>query len=154
MPDVDPIGEILHLAHHAAGDPTLWDEVMVRLRAHLNAPLIAFIDHNFITHQGEISHAAGIDERFRALYRARSLLRAPETQIKPDRDSRHKTVCPRCACNRTRPQFGLPGFQFLRGQILSPCVSRRKKVAPWSARKRTTNRCQPQLFAHTAPFGR
>ncbi len=72
MPDVDPtIGEILHLAHHAAGDPNLWDEVMVRLRAHLNAPLIAFIDHNFITHQGEISHAAGIDERFRALYRAR-----------------------------------------------------------------------------------
>lgn len=72
MSDIEPtIGDILHLAHHAAGDPNLWDEVMVRLRAHLNAPLIAFIDHNFITHQGEIAHAAGIDDRFRALYRAR-----------------------------------------------------------------------------------
>jgi DNA-binding CsgD family transcriptional regulator/PAS domain-containing protein len=72
MPDVDStIGEILHLAHHAAGNPNLWDEVLARLRAHLNAPLIAFIDHNFITHQGEISHAAGVDERFRVLYRAR-----------------------------------------------------------------------------------
>ncbi len=72
MPDASPaIGEILHLAHHAAGDPSLWDEVMARLRVYLNAPLMAFIDHNFITHQGEISHAAGIDERFRTLYGAR-----------------------------------------------------------------------------------
>lgn len=72
MSDVDPsIGGILHLAHHAAGDPSLWDEVMRRLSARLKASRIALIDHNFITRQGDISHAAGIDERFRILYRAR-----------------------------------------------------------------------------------
>jgi DNA-binding CsgD family transcriptional regulator/PAS domain-containing protein len=71
MPDLDPtIGEILHLAHHAAGDPSLWDEVMTRLCARLKASRIALIDHNFITRQGDIGHAAGIDERFRTLYRA------------------------------------------------------------------------------------
>lgn len=72
MADADPtIGEILHLAHHAASDPNLWDEVLRQLRVHLGASLIALIDHNFITHQGEISHAAGIDERSRTLYRVR-----------------------------------------------------------------------------------
>lgn len=72
MSDVDPtIGGILHLAHHAAGDPGLWDEVMRRLSVRLKASRIALIDHNFITRQGDISHAAGIDERFRTLYRAR-----------------------------------------------------------------------------------
>ncbi len=72
MSDLDPtLGEILHLAHHAAGDPSLWDEVMRRLCARLKASRIALIDHNFITRQGDISHAAGIDERFRTLYRAR-----------------------------------------------------------------------------------
>jgi len=72
MADADPtIGELLHLAHHAAGDPSLWDEVLKRLCANLKASRIALIDHNFITHQGEISHSAAIDERFRTLYRVR-----------------------------------------------------------------------------------
>lgn len=72
MADADPtIGELLHLAHHAAGDPSLWDEVLRRLCANLKASRIALIEHNFVTHQGEISHAAAIDERFRALYRVR-----------------------------------------------------------------------------------
>jgi DNA-binding CsgD family transcriptional regulator len=65
------IREILHLAHHAAGDPSLWDEVMVRLGVQFDAPLMALIDHNFLTHQGEINHAAGMDERFRTLYGTR-----------------------------------------------------------------------------------
>jgi DNA-binding CsgD family transcriptional regulator/PAS domain-containing protein len=72
MSELDPtIGEISHLAHHAAGDPSLWDEVMRRLSARLKAPQVALINHNFITRQGDISHAAGIDERFRTLYRSR-----------------------------------------------------------------------------------
>lgn len=72
MSDLDPtIGEIVHLAHHAAGDPSLWDEVMGRLCAHLKASRIALIDHNFLTRQGDISHAIGIDEQFQALYRVR-----------------------------------------------------------------------------------
>jgi DNA-binding CsgD family transcriptional regulator len=72
MSELDPtIGEISHLAHHAAGDPSLWDEVMKRLSARLKAPRVALIDHNFITRQGDISHAAGIDERSRTLYRSR-----------------------------------------------------------------------------------
>src|SRR5258708_4528291 len=72
MLDVDrTIGEIIHLAHHAAGDPNLWDEVMARLREPLRARLIALVDHNFITYQGQISHATGIGESFRTLYRTR-----------------------------------------------------------------------------------
>jgi DNA-binding CsgD family transcriptional regulator/PAS domain-containing protein len=72
MPDADPtIGEIVHLAHHAAGDPSLWDEVMMRLCARLKASRIAHIDHNFITRQGDISHVVGIDEHFQRLYRTR-----------------------------------------------------------------------------------
>jgi DNA-binding CsgD family transcriptional regulator/PAS domain-containing protein len=72
MSDLDPtVGEILHLAHHAAGDPSLWDEVMRRLCARFKVSRIALIDHNFITRQGDITHAAGIDEQFRTLYRAR-----------------------------------------------------------------------------------
>jgi DNA-binding CsgD family transcriptional regulator/PAS domain-containing protein len=64
-------GEIIHLAHHAASDPNLWDEVSSLLRAPLRAPLVAFVEHNFITNQGQISHAAGIDGSFRGLYAAR-----------------------------------------------------------------------------------
>jgi DNA-binding CsgD family transcriptional regulator/PAS domain-containing protein len=72
MSDVDlTIGEIVHLAHHAAGDPSLWDEVMRRLCARLKASRIALIDHNFITRQGDISHVVGIDENFQTLYRIR-----------------------------------------------------------------------------------
>jgi DNA-binding CsgD family transcriptional regulator/PAS domain-containing protein len=72
MSDVDPtIGEIIHLAHHAAGDPSLWDEVMTRLCARLKASRIALIDHNFITRQGDISHVVGIEEHFQTLYRIR-----------------------------------------------------------------------------------
>jgi DNA-binding CsgD family transcriptional regulator/PAS domain-containing protein len=63
-------GEIIHLAHHAAGNPTLWDEVSARLCAVLSADIVAFIEHNFITHQGQISHAAGIEPSFRELYGA------------------------------------------------------------------------------------
>jgi DNA-binding CsgD family transcriptional regulator/PAS domain-containing protein len=37
----------------------------------LNAPLVAFVEHNYITHQGQISHAVGIDRSFRRLYSAR-----------------------------------------------------------------------------------
>ncbi len=64
-------GEIIHLAHHAASDPNLWDKVSALLRAPLRAPLVAFVEHNFITQQGQISHAAGIDRSFRGLYAAR-----------------------------------------------------------------------------------
>jgi DNA-binding CsgD family transcriptional regulator len=64
-------GEIIHLAHHAASDPNLWDKVSALLRAPLRAPLVAFVEHNFITQQGQISHAAGIDGSFRGLYAAR-----------------------------------------------------------------------------------
>lgn len=63
-------GEIIHLAHHAAGNPTLWDEVSARLCVALSADIVAFVEHNFITHQGQISHAAGIEPSFRELYRA------------------------------------------------------------------------------------
>jgi DNA-binding CsgD family transcriptional regulator len=63
-------GEIIHLAHHAAGNPTLWDEVSARLCAALSADIVAFVEHNFITHQGQISHAAGGEPSFRELYGA------------------------------------------------------------------------------------
>lgn len=63
-------GEIIHLAHHAASDPNLWDKVSELLRAPLRAPLVAFVEHNFITRQGQVSHAAGIDGSFRRLYAA------------------------------------------------------------------------------------
>jgi DNA-binding CsgD family transcriptional regulator/PAS domain-containing protein len=70
--DSDPTcSEIIHLAHHAAGNPNLWDEVSALLRAPLSASVIAFVEHNFITRQGQISHAAGIDRSFRGLYGAR-----------------------------------------------------------------------------------
>jgi|SRR6185437_2607641 DNA-binding CsgD family transcriptional regulator/PAS domain-containing protein len=62
--------EIIHLAHHAAGNPPLWDEVSARLRAALSADIVAFVEHNFITHQGQISHAAGIEPSFQELYGA------------------------------------------------------------------------------------
>jgi DNA-binding CsgD family transcriptional regulator/PAS domain-containing protein len=65
------IDEIIHLAHHAAGEPGLWDEVMAQLREPLRAPLIALVEHDFIAYQGQISHAAGIDQSFRAIYRTR-----------------------------------------------------------------------------------
>jgi len=62
--------DILHVAHHAAGEPALWEEVAARLSEQLQAPALAFIDHNFTTGQGDISHAAGISPRFRSVYRA------------------------------------------------------------------------------------
>jgi DNA-binding CsgD family transcriptional regulator/PAS domain-containing protein len=70
--ELDPTcSEIIHLAHHAASDPHLWDEVSSLLRTPLSAPLVAFVEHNFITGRGQISHAAGIDRSFRELYGAR-----------------------------------------------------------------------------------
>jgi DNA-binding CsgD family transcriptional regulator/PAS domain-containing protein len=64
-------GEIIHLAHHAACDPTIWDDVAARLRKPLRAPLVALIEHNLVTHHGRVAHAAGVEERFRALYGSR-----------------------------------------------------------------------------------
>jgi DNA-binding CsgD family transcriptional regulator/PAS domain-containing protein len=70
--DQDPTcAKIVHLAHHAAGDPSLWGEIAARLRRPLRAPLVALIEHNLITHHGRISHGAGLDEGFRALYGTR-----------------------------------------------------------------------------------
>jgi DNA-binding CsgD family transcriptional regulator len=76
-------GEIIHLAHHAAGNPTLWDEVSARLCAALSADVVAFVEHNFITHRGQISHAAGIEPSFRELYGAHYAERNVWLRAKP-----------------------------------------------------------------------
>ena len=64
-------GDIIHVAHHAAGDPSLWEEVASRLSGELHAAAVAFIDHNRALGQGDIAHAAGIPRQFRCLYRQR-----------------------------------------------------------------------------------
>lgn len=76
-------GEIIHLAHHAAGNPTLWDEVSARLCAALSADIVALVEHNFITHQGQISHAAGIEPSFRELYGAQYAVQNVWLHAKP-----------------------------------------------------------------------
>jgi DNA-binding CsgD family transcriptional regulator/PAS domain-containing protein len=62
--------DIIHLAHHAAGEPGLWDEVAVLLSRELRAAAVAFLDHNATAGQSDIIHAAGVSQRYRALYRA------------------------------------------------------------------------------------
>lgn len=63
--------EIIHLAHHAAGDAALWDEVARLLSRQLDAAYLGFVDHNFVTGQGRIAHGAGFDADFMALYAGR-----------------------------------------------------------------------------------
>jgi DNA-binding CsgD family transcriptional regulator len=64
-------GEIVHLAHHAAGDTGLWDEVAKLLCRRLDAAYLAFVDHNFVTRQGRITHGSGFSPNFRSLYASR-----------------------------------------------------------------------------------
>lgn len=63
--------DIIHVAHHAAGDPSLWDTVAARLSEQLRASAVAFVDHNIALGQGNIAHAAGIPRQFRYLYHQR-----------------------------------------------------------------------------------
>jgi DNA-binding CsgD family transcriptional regulator len=63
--------DIIHLAHHAAAEPDVWDRVMILMSEWLRAAQIALVEHNPLTQQGQIDHAAGLSEEFCALYRAR-----------------------------------------------------------------------------------
>jgi DNA-binding CsgD family transcriptional regulator len=74
-------GGIVHLAHHAANNPELWDDVARELQRPLRARAVGFFEHNLITGQGDVPHSAGIRETFRSLYRSRFSSRNP--WIKP-----------------------------------------------------------------------
>jgi DNA-binding CsgD family transcriptional regulator/PAS domain-containing protein len=63
--------DIIHVAHHAAGDPALWDEVVAGLAEQLKASAVAFVDYNATVGHGDIAHATGIPPNFRRLYAAR-----------------------------------------------------------------------------------
>ncbi len=62
--------DLVHVAHHAAAEPVLWDEVAARLAEQLRASAVAFIDHDFTSGQGDIVHSVGISPALAALYRA------------------------------------------------------------------------------------
>ncbi len=61
--------DIIHVAHHAAGEPVLWDEVAARLSERLPAAAVAFVEHDLTSGQGDIVHSVGISPAFSALYR-------------------------------------------------------------------------------------
>jgi DNA-binding CsgD family transcriptional regulator len=65
------VDEIIHLAHHAAGEPGRWSEVIARLCDLLHARSAALVRHDLVANGGEICHAVGIDQSFRASYRMR-----------------------------------------------------------------------------------
>lgn len=64
-------GEIIHFAHHAAGDAALWEEVVKLLGRQLDAAYVGIVDHNFVTRQGRIVHGSGFSPNFRSLYASR-----------------------------------------------------------------------------------
>lgn len=66
-----------HLAHHAASQPALWNEVAARLAQQLGAQAVGIFEHDRAAGRGQIRYAAGIPEAYRSLYQARFAMRNP-----------------------------------------------------------------------------
>src|SRR6185437_1745585 len=67
---LDPaVIDLIHVAHHAAGDPALWDDVAQRVAQELRAAAVALVDHDLTLARSEIRHSHGIATEFRSLYR-------------------------------------------------------------------------------------
>jgi DNA-binding CsgD family transcriptional regulator len=79
-------GEIIDLAHHAATDPDLWNEVARQLQRPLRAQVVGFFQHNLVTRQGDVPHSAGLAESFRTLYQSRYAARNPWLNVPRRRD--------------------------------------------------------------------
>jgi DNA-binding CsgD family transcriptional regulator/PAS domain-containing protein len=92
MADRPMSSEIIHLAHHAAGQAALWSEVARLLGRQLDASCLGFIDHNFDSKHGRIVHAFGFSADSIDLY------------------ARHYAG---------RNAWLLAGFRFVSGQIMT-----------------------------------